>query len=288
MRLLHFGVPWRDFKRVTGRLAPACWMDVWVIWVYPLIIDVTPAIIMDLNKKRVGCNRYKYCTCTRAQNAQKSTVNCTDVWYSIGTWKVLFLQTYSNWQAHIKQTLLFLLFTSLSCCVPISDDWSDHPHTHNPLYWSSLLSLFVFFTSAKFFFKQFLTRQDGLTHETGIFCLFSRFDSLHQLECRQVVRAPWFIWMLMVRLKGSYAWLSGWSVFESGAQRGWKVVHRDDIWSPDLFIVLFTEAWLLSIRKKYWSRNVYLIYSDDWWNLISFIVIKPVLTPCFSWYWDYV
>lgn len=258
MRLLCFGVPWRDFKRVTGRLAPACWMDVWVIWVYPLIIDVTPAIIMDLNKKkRAGCNRYKYCTCTRAQNIQKSTVICKDVWYSNWIWKILFLQTHPNWQAHIKQTLLFLLFTSLSRCVVISDDWSDHLHTHNPLYWSSLLSLFVFFTSAKFLFKQFLTRQDGLTHETGIFCLFSRFDSL------QVVRAPWFIWMLMVRSKGSYAWLSGWSVFESGAQRGWKVVHWDDIWSPYLFMDLFIEAQLLRIRKKYWSRNVYLIYSDD-------------------------
>lgn len=185
MRLLCFSVPWRDFKRVTGRLAPACWMDVWVIWVYPLIIDVTPAIIMDLNnKKRAGCNRYKYSTCTRAQNVQKSTINCKDVWYSNWTWKILFLQTYLNWQAHIKQTLLFLLFTSLSRCAVISDDWSDHLHTHNPLYWSSLLSLFVFFTSAKFLFKQFLTRQDGLTHETGIFCLFSRVDSLHQLDCR--------------------------------------------------------------------------------------------------------
>lgn len=86
--------------------------------------------------------------------------------------------------AHIKHTLLFLLFTSLSRCAVISDDWSDHLHTHNPLYWSSLLSLFVFFTSAKSLFKLFLTRQDGLTHETGTFCLFSRFDSLHQLDCR--------------------------------------------------------------------------------------------------------
>lgn len=185
MRLLCFSVPWRDFKRVTGGLAPACWMDVWVIWVYPLIIDVTPAIIMDLNKKkRAGCNRYKYSTCTWAQNVQKSTVNCKDVWHSNWTWKILFLQTYPNWQAHIKHTLLFLLFTSLSRCAVISDDWSDHLHTHNPLYWSSLLSLFVFFTSAKSLFKLFLTRQDGLIHETGTFCLFSRFDSLHQLDCR--------------------------------------------------------------------------------------------------------
>lgn len=31
MWLLCFGVPWRNFERVTGRLTPACWVDVVVI-----------------------------------------------------------------------------------------------------------------------------------------------------------------------------------------------------------------------------------------------------------------
>lgn len=50
--LLCFGVTWWNFERVTGRLTPACWVDVRVIWVHPFIIDVTPAVIMDLKEKR--------------------------------------------------------------------------------------------------------------------------------------------------------------------------------------------------------------------------------------------
>lgn len=50
--LQHFGVPRGNFERVIGRLAPACWVDVGVIRVHPLIIDVTPAVIMDLTEEQ--------------------------------------------------------------------------------------------------------------------------------------------------------------------------------------------------------------------------------------------
>jgi len=51
MRLLCSGVAWGNFEWVTGRLTPACWVDVRVIGVHPLIIDMTPAVIMDLQEE---------------------------------------------------------------------------------------------------------------------------------------------------------------------------------------------------------------------------------------------
>lgn len=117
MWLLRFGVPGRNFQRVTGRLTPACRMDVWVIWVHPLIIDMTPAIIMDLNKKRrASCNRYKYHTCTQAQNAHRSMTHVTASGH---------VSSYScrPIQAH-RHTLN-------SCCH--FNFWVHYIHTHNPL-----------------------------------------------------------------------------------------------------------------------------------------------------------
>lgn len=49
--LMCFGVPRCNFQRVIGRLTPACWVDVGVIRVHPLIVDMTPAIIMDLKEE---------------------------------------------------------------------------------------------------------------------------------------------------------------------------------------------------------------------------------------------
>lgn len=51
MWLVCSGVPRGNFERVIGRLTPACWVDVGVIRVHPLIIDVTPAVIMDLREE---------------------------------------------------------------------------------------------------------------------------------------------------------------------------------------------------------------------------------------------
>lgn len=58
--LLCFGVARRDFERVTGGLTPACWVDVGVVRVHPLIVDVTPAVIMDLREKTRG-RRFSQC-----------------------------------------------------------------------------------------------------------------------------------------------------------------------------------------------------------------------------------
>lgn len=52
--LLCFGVARRDFERVTGGLTPARWVDVGVVRVHPFVIDVTPAVIMDLSEKTRG------------------------------------------------------------------------------------------------------------------------------------------------------------------------------------------------------------------------------------------
>lgn len=54
MWLLCFCVTRGDFEWVTSSLTPARRVDVWVIWVHPFVIDVTPTIIMDLE----GNQRY--------------------------------------------------------------------------------------------------------------------------------------------------------------------------------------------------------------------------------------
>lgn len=54
MRLLCFGVARRDFERVTGGLAPACRVDVRVVRVHPLVVDVAPAVVVDLGGNRKG------------------------------------------------------------------------------------------------------------------------------------------------------------------------------------------------------------------------------------------
>lgn len=54
MRLLCFGVARRDFERVTGGLAPACRVDVRVVRVHPLVVDVAPAVVVDLGGNSKG------------------------------------------------------------------------------------------------------------------------------------------------------------------------------------------------------------------------------------------